>query len=1128
MSNDYNINISGQPEYVIEMINPPEYILELNEQGPQGAQGEMGPQGPQGEIGPQGPQGDAGPANTLSIGTVTKGEEAEATITGESPNQTLNLVLPKGDKGERGDKGDIGDIGPVGPQGPQGPQGIQGMQGQVGPQGPQGEIGPIGVSVVGVEEISKVGLVATYRMYFSNGEYFDYQVTDGSVEGVTRGQIVSLLGFEPASYTSVEGLTTRVDVLEERIEDLTVSKFPNAVIIGTPHIEGGQVSDFSSSSYLQFPFVDISRGLPFDIYFSFTTANDITTQQNVLDGYFGIALAVQNGKGIMALSSNGTSWDIGTSIGTNNLQPNTTYYVKYSWTGTEYNASLSLDDQTYVPDMVLASNKSPHKTTIFIGGSPNIFGPASAHPFKGTINFNKSRVVVNGITVWEGMADVGLASRANVSLNNLDEVGEARFTNLQSAIDLKADNSNVVHRTGDETIAGKKTFNSNIGLTSGKQIIDTTTNKTVFGRGSSSQTFFVGAPEYSMTFRGSDERPTYTTPTTSKYLALKDDVDLKQNVLVSGTNIKTLNNESILGSGNIEVKSAPDLDNITINKNSSDELQAIGVVDKNSGNSIYYWVGTKAEYEEQDIATQHPDWVCYITDDENIQGGLEVCDIGTALYVDESKGLRRYLNGTTVAINTNTQAFLDRLKAIRTLNPEYFTDEATWQAEALLNIDGCVYKFVIDENAGTIRLPKYPEYVEVTNDKLAVVGNGMTLGLTAGNNTVGSLYNSSNGFVSTLNGYGVPVGTTGLNTTGQQLGTTIGVGITTDGTKSGIETDSTGVTKLKLRYFIQIATGQETEVNIVNTIELNNPYSLLDSKYSDHELNNISWLRSNGQFNSGTVHVDAYNLLLKLYNGTETIEGITVKALGDSTITDYDFVIDTANTQFKLPLKSKLASGKAVVGNGMALGLTDGNNNFGVGESNSNSKEALYGRVGFYGNQTGATGFNTGNYPTYNVPLGITTDPTKSGIETDTTGLYLYYYVGETVQNANLIDAGRIVEKLIDKVDYANTQWAVNACIPDYANGIVRDMGSTVTSATFTAPADGLIWISIKGTGNGVISNATINGNVVMQARGIGSGYTHTDYGSFLVSKGDVIVLTSPGSGDSDNGYRFFPLKGVN
>lgn len=45
--------------------------------------------------------GPAGPSNTLSIGTVTPGGigVASATITGTSPNQTLNLVIPTGETG---------------------------------------------------------------------------------------------------------------------------------------------------------------------------------------------------------------------------------------------------------------------------------------------------------------------------------------------------------------------------------------------------------------------------------------------------------------------------------------------------------------------------------------------------------------------------------------------------------------------------------------------------------------------------------------------------------------------------------------------------------------------------------------------------------------------------------------------------------------------------------------------------------------------------------------------------------------------------------------------------------------------------------------------------------------------
>lgn len=52
-----------------------------------------------------------GEPNTLSIGTVTTGEagsQAGAIITGQSPNQTLNLTIPKGDKGDTGATGQDG------------------------------------------------------------------------------------------------------------------------------------------------------------------------------------------------------------------------------------------------------------------------------------------------------------------------------------------------------------------------------------------------------------------------------------------------------------------------------------------------------------------------------------------------------------------------------------------------------------------------------------------------------------------------------------------------------------------------------------------------------------------------------------------------------------------------------------------------------------------------------------------------------------------------------------------------------------------------------------------------------------------------------------------------------------
>jgi len=156
-----------------------------------------------GEKGNKGDTGPVGPPNSLSIGTVTKGDTASATITGAAPTQTLSLVLPKGDTGAAalwnfrgaysggeeyavgdvatfndetwyrinanggnvGDtpsegtfwtrlaaKGGVGSTGATGPQGLTGPAGAtgstgpQGDQGATGPQGPQGLTGPAGAT----------------------------------------------------------------------------------------------------------------------------------------------------------------------------------------------------------------------------------------------------------------------------------------------------------------------------------------------------------------------------------------------------------------------------------------------------------------------------------------------------------------------------------------------------------------------------------------------------------------------------------------------------------------------------------------------------------------------------------------------------------------------------------------------------------------------------------------------------------------------------------------------------------------------------------------------------------------------------------------------------------------------
>ena len=404
--------------------------------------------------------------------------------------------------------------------------------------------------------------------------------------------------------------------------------------------------------------------------------------------------------------------------------------------------------------------------------------------------------------------------------------------------------------------------------------------------------------------------------------------------------------------------------------------------------------------------------------------GIEVCDIGIALYVDESKGLRRYLNGQIVDINTNTQAFLNRLKDITTLHPSLLCTEEEWQTAKTMSAFGQVGKFVLNyaDDGVTVVSVRIPRVVNVQG-LFDLQNLGMTV--SAGLPNIEGTFDADT-YNTVAKGTGAFLPNPQNDTEAVASGHASGVGksFSFDATRSNpIYGNSTTVQSeaIQYPYFIQIATGSETENNIINDIELNNPYSLFDSKYSDHELNNLSWLKSEGQWNAKSVYPTAYDKLLKVYNGTETVEGLSVK-LSTETYTDYDFVLNTAEETFRLPLKTKLKfydEVAPVVGNGTALGLTNGSTYAATtmradGDGNYSSLRLT---TKAYGSDISTTAQNAST----NIGgiYGVTTDPTKSGIQTHLTEatLYLYYYVGETVQNANLIDAGRIGEQLANKQD---------------------------------------------------------------------------------------------------------------
>lgn len=129
---------------------------------------------PQGSKGDTGATGATGPANVLTIGSVTSGKVASATITGDAPNQVLNLVLEKGEQGERGE---------------QGKQGIQGEQGKQGIQGPQGNPGTDAPTITGITiRQSDYHLIVT----LSDGTSYDAGYCRGQAGAGTGDMLASV------------------------------------------------------------------------------------------------------------------------------------------------------------------------------------------------------------------------------------------------------------------------------------------------------------------------------------------------------------------------------------------------------------------------------------------------------------------------------------------------------------------------------------------------------------------------------------------------------------------------------------------------------------------------------------------------------------------------------------------------------------------------------------------------------------------------------------------------------------------------------------------------------------------------------------------------------------------------
>lgn len=229
------------------------------------------------------------------------------------------------------------------------------------------------------------------------------------------------------SNTSINPVQNKV--ITEKINELELLKTPNATIIWSPTIVAGNISNFSASNYLIAPFLSSFAQNPFIIHMDFTTSSDITTQQNIVDSEKWLAFAIRNKRFVVALSTDWSSW-LWEFVWSNVVLAGTNYHVEIEWTWTQLLLRYSTDWTNYTTD-ITADLTAP------LSGKVLYFGWhwEAAHPFKGVFNFNEWRFKSLWNIVWRWMDAAGLETRANLSLNNLDEEGNARFDAKQDVID---------------------------------------------------------------------------------------------------------------------------------------------------------------------------------------------------------------------------------------------------------------------------------------------------------------------------------------------------------------------------------------------------------------------------------------------------------------------------------------------------------------------------------------------------------------------------------------------------------------------------------------------------------------------------------------------------------------------
>jgi len=324
---------------------------------------------------------------------------------------------------------------------------------------------------------------------------------------------------------------------------------------------------------------------------------------------------------------------------------------------------------------------------------------------------------------------------------------------------------------------------------------------------------------------------------------------------------------------------------------------------------------------------------------------------------------------------------------------------------------------------------------------------------------------------------------------------------------------------------------------------LSSQYNLFDTKWSDYELNDQSWLRADTfSWQDGAIYYDAYNHLVADYNGassqTETVGSYTItyylatdghkiclpnqettidNIYAESSVAWY-YILDTTNQRFKLPrTKYGFIGLRDVVGKYVEESLPNIKGQGYAVNENSTLSGAFYDKNINATHTSGSFSLGEGKFDASRVSSAY---QDNSPVQQRATQMYLYFYVGQFTQTATEQTAGLNASLFNGKADVDLSNAVSNAsayakenivgwAIPDYTAGIALSNNTTYT-------ADKPYLIVQIASGN-MATSLTINNTIFTNNT---SGGT-TSLG-FVVYTGDEYKTSSSGS------FIKYPLKGAN